>query len=115
MEFDNVMDLRVVASQSVAVAKALETDEDKVYWLAFGASCQLIEVFSPTPERDVAHIKEWTTNLFAQTFMGTSVVLPNEFKAYVVYLAGLCFTPDALTAQVKSLEEMCNVLEEMED
>lgn len=104
-------EFRFLASQAMAIASGLQSDEDRLFWTASTSLAVMIqqqpELFAPLYPKFL----EYQNEFFAQACQGT-VVLSTEFKAFVQYWVNVAYSPDALERQREVFEALCDMLED---
>lgn len=104
MQEEIMNDFEFLATQSLAIAEALQTDEDKLYWTAstsLGSMLQLVpKVFEPIIRQFIGSLPD----LYAQAVTG-SVTLPAEFKELIQSATNKCYLPEIMEIQKNQLAE----------
>lgn len=107
MLYENQGDWKVAISQSFAIAAALETVEDKLYWTAstgLGQSWQYLSEDGQMPE-GMFRLRDMQNDLFCQAALG-AVHLPNEYKAIIDQLVAKLYSPEVLKLQFQVFDQI---------
>lgn len=114
--FNNMEDFNAALSQSMFIAGALGSLEDKLYWAAgtsIGQSWMFLSENGEYPV-ELLRLREMLNDQFAQASIGV-VHLSNEYKAIINQMVEKLFSPDVLKAQFMAIAQMTEMLNNDEE